>query len=151
MAINIPLGQPFVILPEDPADSAQQVATAEAAWQAGQHTAQAYREQLSRIAARFPTCLSAWAALGELALPDDAVTAYAYFRVGYHRGLDRARASGWRGTQQLRWEHVSNRGFLRCLYGLMRAAMVIGETAEVTRIHQFLLEMDPANHFGLDQ
>jgi hypothetical protein len=150
MAINIPLGQPFVILPEDPADSAQQVAAAETSWHAGQPS-QAYREQLTRIAARFPTCLSVWAALGELTLPDDAVTAYAFFRVGYHRGLDRARGAGWRGTQQLRWEHTSNRGFLRCLYGLMRAARAIGETSEVTRIHQFLLDMDPANHFGLDQ
>ena len=151
MAINIPLGQPFIILPEDPADSAQQVAAAETTWQAGQDTAQAYREQLTRIAAHFPTCLSAWAALGELTLSDDAVTAYAFFRVGYHRGLDRARASGWRGTQQLRWEHASNRGFLRCLYGLLCAAMAIAETSEVTRIRQFLLEMDPANHFGLEQ
>ena len=89
--------------------------------------------------------------MGELALPDDVIAAYAFFRVGYHRGLDRARGSGWRGTQQLRWEDESNRGFLRCLYGLMCAATAIGEDAEVTRIHQFLLELDPSNHFGLER
>src|SRR4029450_1947611 len=150
MAINIPLEQP-VGLPPDPDDSAQQVAAALAAFQAGQSTASAYREQLNTIAARYPTCLSAWAALGELALPNDVIAAYAYFRVGYHRGLDRARGSGWRGTQRLRWEDESNRGFLRCLYGLMCAATAIGEAAEATRIQQFLLELDPSNHFELER
>lgn len=150
MAIHIPFEQP-VVLPPDPDDSAQQVAAACTAFQAGQSTVSAYRERLNAIAARYPTCLSAWAALGELALPNDVIAAYAFFRVGYHRGLDRARGSGWRGTQQLHWEHESNRGFLRCLHGLMCAATTIGEEAESTRTRQFLLEMDPANHFGLER
>jgi Protein of unknown function (DUF3151) len=150
MAIHLPL-EPPVVLPPDPDDSAQQVTAALAAFQAGQSTASAYRAQLNAIAARHPTCLNAWAALGELALPDDVIAAYAFFRVGYHRGLDRARGSGWRGTQQLRWEDENNRGFLRCLYGLMCAATAIGEEAEVTRIHQFLLELEPSNHFGLER
>jgi Protein of unknown function (DUF3151) len=150
MAIHLPLEQP-VVLPPDPDDSAQQVAAALAAFQAGPSTASAYRAQLNAIAARYPTCLSVWAALGELAQPDDVIAAYAFFRVGYHRGLDRARGSGWRGTQQLRWEDENNRGFLRCLYGLLCAATAIGEDAEVTRIHQFLLELDPSNHFGLER
>ena len=150
MAINIPFEQP-IVLPSDPDDSAQQVAAALAAFQAGQNTASGYREQLNIIAARQPTCLNAWAALGELALPDDVIAAYAFFRVGYHRGLDRARGSGWHGTQQLRWQDESNRGFLRCLHGLMCAARTIGEAAEVARIHQFLLELDPSNHFELER
>lgn len=149
MPIGIPLEQPFMILPDDPADSASQVAAALAALQTGQLTPPTYRTRLTGIAAQFPTCLTAWAALGELSLPDDAVTAYAFFRTGYHRGLDRARAAGWRGTQQLRWEHNGNRGFLRCLYGLHQAALAIGETSEVARIRQFLLDLDPANHFGV--
>src|SRR3989442_1655803 len=142
MAIHLPLEQPVILSPA-PDDSAQQVAAALAAFQAGQSTASAYRERLNAITARYPTCLSAWAALGELALPADVIAAYAFFRVGYHRGLDRARASGWRGTQQLRWEHESNRGFLRCLHGLMCAATAIGEEAEATRTRQFLLDLDP--------
>src|SRR5215468_10347618 len=145
MAINIPFEQP-VGLPPDPDDSAQQVAAALTAFAAGQSTASAYRAQLNTIAARYPTCLNAWAALGELALPDDVIAAYAFFRVGYHRGLDRARGAGWRGTQALPWAHESNRGFLRCLYGLMCAATVIGEEAEAIRTRQFLLDLDPANH-----
>ena len=110
-----------------------------------------YHARLNTIAAQHPTCLPVWAALGELALPNDVIAAYAFFRTGYHRGLDRARASGWRGTQQLRWEHDRNRGFLRCLYGLMCAAETIHEAAEAGRTRQFLLELDPANHFGLEQ
>src|SRR5215475_14225653 len=150
MAINIPL-EPPIVLPPDPDDSAQQVAAALAAFQAGQKAAAAYRTQLNAIAAHYPTCLNAWTALGELALPDDVIAAYAFFRVGYHRGLDRARgAAGWRGTQALPWEYESNRGFLRCLYGLMYAATTIGEEAEATRTRQFLLELDPSNHFGLE-
>src|SRR5713101_1253565 len=150
MAINIPFEQP-IALPLDPDDSAPQVAAALAAFQAGQSTASAYRERLNAITARYPTCLNAWAALGELALPDDVIAAYAFFRVGYHRGLDRARGSGWRGTQHLRWENESNRGLLRCLYGLMCAATAIGEEAEVARTRQFLLELDSANHFGVER
>ena len=84
MAINLPLEQPVVLHP-DPDDSARQVAAALAAFQAGQSTASVYRAQLNAIAARYPTCLNAWAALGELALPDDVIAAYAFFRVGYHR------------------------------------------------------------------
>src|SRR6266508_1702116 len=44
------------------------------------------REELTAVAARFPTCLAAWAALGEDALADGhPVQAYAYFRVGRRR------------------------------------------------------------------
>lgn len=151
MALHLSIGKPSMQLSDDPGDSASQVHVAEAARQAGQLETAAYQAQLKAIAAQFPTCLSAWAALGELALPDDAVTAYAFFRTGYHRGLDRARAVGWNGSQQLPWEQVGNRGFLRCLHGLMSAAMAIGEASEATRTQQFLLELDSANHFGLER
>jgi hypothetical protein len=33
---------------------------------------------------------------------------------------------------------------------LLQAATAIGEAAEITRIRQFLLELEPGNHFGLD-
>jgi hypothetical protein len=150
MAINIPL-EPPVVLPDDPADSAPQVAVALTAFQAGQTTASACRTSLNAIATRYPTCLNVWAALGDLTLPDDVIAAYAFFRTGYHRGLDRARGAGWHGTQQLRWEHESNRGFLRCLYGLMRAATAIGEEAEARRTRAFLLDLDPADHFAVQR
>jgi hypothetical protein len=151
MPINIPLGKPSVLLPDDPADSAQQATETLAAYQSGKLAAAACRTQLNALAARYPTALNAWAALGELVLPNDVIAAYAFFRTGYHRGLDRARAAGWNGSQHLSWEHADNRGFLRCLYGLMCAATAIGEENEAVRTRNFLLELDPTNHFELGQ
>ena len=147
MAIDIPFGQPVSVLSDDPGDSAKRAAQAQAALAAGEIEAAAYRQRLNAIASQYPASLSAWAALGELALVDDAVAAYAFFRVGYHRGLDRARAGGWNGTQQLRWQDEPNRPFLRCLNGLRQAAEAIGESAEVTRIGHFLRDLDPDHPF----
>lgn len=96
------------------------------------------------VAAAHPECLAAWAALGESALGSgDAVAAYAYFRVGYHRGLDRIRRAGWRGNGTVPWAHEGNRGFLGCLRGLGRAAEAIGETAEAERCAEFLSQLAP--------
>ncbi len=82
----------------------------------------ARRSGRKAVATPSPTCaragrsfLDAWARLGQLARDD--VEAYAYFRVGYHRGLDRLRQSGWRGSGYVRWNHETNRGFLRALEG----------------------------------
>lgn len=149
MTINIPFGV-RVVLPDDPDDSREQTEAAQIDFEAGQLDATAYRDRLNDIVKSYPTCLSAWAALGELSLPDDVIAAYAYFRTGYHRGLDRGRANGWNGAQQLPWEYESNRGFLRCLYGLMLAATEINEASEATRTRDFLLVLDLENHFEID-
>ena len=99
---------------------------------------------LREVAARFPTCLAAWATLGEHALDaEDPVGAYAFFRVGYHRGLDRIRQAGWRGSGRVPWSHPGNRGFLRSLGGLGRAAAAIGESPEATRCADFLAQLAP--------
>lgn len=46
-------------------------------------------EKAAAVAAAHPTASVAWATLAEQALDDDKViTAYAYARTGYHRGLD---------------------------------------------------------------
>ncbi len=42
------------------------------------------------------------------------------------------------------WSHAPNRGFLRALHALGRAAATIGETAEADRIRSFLDDSDPA-------
>lgn len=99
------------------------------------------REAVAGVIERWPRFLDAWARLGELAR--DEVEAYAYFRVGYHRGLDRLRQSGWRGSGYVRWRHPENRGFLRALNGLKEAAGAIGETDELERCDQFLHQLDP--------
>jgi Protein of unknown function (DUF3151) len=96
-------------------------------------------EAPEQVAARFPAYSAAWAALAERALAQgDPVTAYAYARTGYHRGLDQLRRSGWHGNGPIPWEHVPNRGFLRCLHALGQAAGAIGEDDEAERCASFL-------------
>ena len=99
------------------------------------------RARLSGVVGRRPLFLEGWARLGECAR--DPVEAYAYFRVGYHRGLDRLRQSGWRGSGYVRWRHPENRGFLRSLYGLAKAAEELGERGEAERCEAFLKQLDP--------
>ncbi|HEX2297129.1 MAG TPA: DUF3151 domain-containing protein [Pseudonocardiaceae bacterium] len=96
-------------------------------------------------AAAFPEFSAAWAALAERALDEgDAVAAYAFARTGYHRGLDQLRRAGWGGHGPVPWSHGPNRGFLRALAGLARAAAEIGEDAETVRCREFLHDCDPA-------
>ena len=87
-----------------------------------------------------PASPAAWAALATEAEAGDAdsVTVYAYARVGYHRGLDLLRRNGWKGHGPIPWEHEPNRGFLRCLGALARAAGLIGEVEEAARCTEFL-------------
>ena len=68
------------------------------------------------------------------------MTAYAYARTGYHRGLDQLRRSGWHGNGPIPWEHEPNRGFLRSLNALGESAAVIGEDDEAQRCEDFLRE-----------
>lgn len=124
-----------VLLPEEP-DALAALADALA------QPAAARRDAISAVVARWPRFLDAWARLGQAGR--DEVEAYAAFRVGYHRGLDRLRQSGWRGSGYVRWEHEQNRGFLRALAGLQRTAAAIGEHDEDERCAHFLRQLDPA-------
>ena len=102
------LGEPpETLLPEDDQASSALAAAADPA----------------EVAARFPAYCAAWAALAERALASgDNVSAYAFARTGYHRGLDQLRRSGWKGYGPVPWEHEPNQGFLRALYLLGQAA-----------------------------
>jgi Protein of unknown function (DUF3151) len=103
------------------------------------------------VAARFPACSAAWAALAERAMAQgDAVAAYAYARTGYHRGLDQLRRSGWKGYGPVPWEHEPNRGFLRSLHMLAVAAAAIGEDDEAARCREFLRDSSAAAAEALD-
>ena len=96
-----------------------------------------------QVAAANPTSSIAWATLAEDALADGrTVEGYAYARTGYHRALDALRRNGWRGQGPVPWEHEPNRGFLRALAVLSRAAGLIGESDEERRCADFL--RDPA-------
>ena len=97
------------------------------------------------VAAVHPASSLAWAVLAEDALADGDrdVEAYAYARTGYHRSLDSLRKSGWRGQGPVPWSHEPNRGFLRALAALARAARAIGESDEEARCAQFLRDSSP--------
>lgn len=106
------------------------------------------RSETASVVSRFPAQAVGWATLGELverqAIDVEAkVQAYAYFRIGYHRGLDALRQNGWKGSGYVRWKYPSNEGFLRCLDGLRRMATAIGEIDEATRCADFLQMLDP--------
>jgi hypothetical protein len=128
----IPISEPATILLEEPAGSLEDLGDTPSA------------ERASEVAGRHPTCLTAWAVLGEDALARQrSVDAYAYFRVGYHRGLDGVRKAGWKGSGVVPWSHVPNRGFLRSLAGLGKAAGALGEADEATRCEEFLRQLSP--------
>jgi hypothetical protein len=95
------------------------------------------------IATRFPKSSLAWSLMAEDAWGEGrTIDAYAYARVGYHRGLDSLRGAGWRGSGPVPYSHEPNRGFLRSLYLLGQAAAAIGEGEEVHRIDAFLADAD---------
>ena len=104
-------------------------------------TTEERRDAVSAVVADWPRHLEGWARLGDLGR--DAMEAYAAYRVGYHRGLDRLRQSGWRGSGYVRWQHPTNQGFLRALAGLARVADQIGEVDEAERCALFLRQLDP--------
>lgn len=135
-----PSGPPETVLPALPEDLTEALATASEDVRP--------RNAVADLVAQHPTLLHGWASLGELAeqAAHDArgqVEAYAYFRIGYHRGLDTLRKSGWKGSGYVRWKEPTNRGFLRCLSGLQRMATIIGEEDESARCAEFLVQLDP--------
>ncbi len=128
-------GPPETVLDLEPADALDALAEALTA-PPGER-----RAAVAEVVARWPRFLDGWARLGELARDD--VERYACHRVGYHRGLDRLRQNGWRGSGYVRWRHEANRGFLRALAGLRDAARAIGEHDEAQRCATFVLQLEP--------
>jgi len=127
---------PETILPPLDAELAEALVSADAL------DGQGRRDALALIAAHHPRCMDAWASLAEST--DDEIERYAFARVGYHRGLDALRAAGWRGSGNVTWAHEENRGFLRSLDALRRAAGAIGEVDEEERCALFLRQLDPS-------
>ncbi|SEK77948.1 DUF3151 domain-containing protein [Streptacidiphilus jiangxiensis] len=106
----------------------------------------------AQIAAAHPTFSLAWAQLADESFAAGRVVeSYAYARTGYHRGLDQLRRAGWKGHGPVPWEHRANRGFLRCLAALARAADSIGETDEANRCWTFLKDSSPEAYTELKQ
>ena len=130
-----PSGPPETILDAEPAEAVVALADAIAL------DPPQRRDAVSSVVARWPRFLDAWARLGDAGR--DPVERYAAYRVGYHRGLDRLRANGWRGSGHVRWQHEANRGFLAALSGLASTAASIGEMDEAERCELFLRQLDP--------
>ncbi|MFP5317361.1 MAG: DUF3151 family protein [Acidimicrobiia bacterium] len=133
--VSLSRGLPETVLPPEPAEALAALEEALAA------PAERRREAVAAVVERWPRFLDGWARLGQLAR--DEVEAYAYFRVGYHRGLDTLRQNGWRGSGYVRWRNQTNQGFLRALDGLREAAGAIGESDEEQRCAMFLRQLDP--------
>ncbi|MGV9315623.1 DUF3151 domain-containing protein [Streptomyces sp. NPDC003691] len=107
--------------------------------EAGPREALAAGRTATEVAAQYPTSSLAWALLADEAFEGGrTVESYAYARTGYHRGLDALRRNGWKGHGPVPWEHEPNRGFLRALHALARAAGEIGEKDEYERCSTFL-------------
>ncbi|MEM7141435.1 MAG: DUF3151 family protein [Actinomycetota bacterium] len=126
-------GPPDTVLAPEPPDAEAALADA---LQAGDPIA-----AIGSVCQQWPMFLAAWAALGDAV--EEPALQYAAYRTGYHRGLDRLRASGWRGSGFVRWRNETNRGFLRALSGLQQMAAQIGETDEDERCALFLRQLDP--------
>ncbi|HZJ05195.1 MAG TPA: DUF3151 domain-containing protein [Nocardioidaceae bacterium] len=119
-------GPPPTLLPADPTSQAAAGASPES------------------VATAHPASPLAWAKLAEAALADGRdLEGYAYARVGYHRGLDALRKSGWKGHGPVPWSHEPNRGFLRCLAALADASERIDDPDEARRCRGFLADCDP--------
>src|ERR1700753_3640986 len=95
--VHLTSGPPETILDPEPPDAV-----------AGLAAAGDDRAAVAAVVARRPRFLDGWARVGELGRDD--IERYAAFRVGYHRGLDRLRQSGWRGDGYVRLAHEANRG-----------------------------------------
>jgi hypothetical protein len=124
------------LLGEPPETLLPDVPAAREALESGQDPAE--------VAAAFPSYPGAWAALADRAFGAGAVVeSYAYARTGYHRGLDALRRAGWKGYGPVPWSHEPNRGVLRSIFALGRAADAIGEADEAHRCGELLHESDP--------
>lgn len=135
------------LLPDEPADA---VSDLEQALMAHDEGPRHLGRRLRAIVTNHPTFLDGWAHLAMWAMEEgDDVAAYAFARTGYHRGLDKIRRAGWKGSGPVPWYHEPNRGFLRSVHSLMRAAALINEIDEAERCRTFLLELDPADEQGV--
>jgi Protein of unknown function (DUF3151) len=136
--VTLSRGLPETVLPDPPAEWSDALGAGLAMPPEARFAA------VAAVAGAHPRYLDAWAELAEMAgASGDEVASYAYARVGYHRGLDTLRGAGWRGNGYVRWRSPSNRGFLRSLDALRRAAENVGETEEAERCELFLYQLDP--------
>jgi hypothetical protein len=137
-----PQGPPSVVLPPEADDVLDEYARIELLPKDERRT------QLALVVMTHPRSLFGWSHLGDVGR--DTLERYAYYRIGYHRGLDSLRQNGWRGSGYVKWSAPTNRGFLGCLRGLQHMAALIGEVDEADRCAIFLQQLDPSGIPTLD-
>ncbi|PID98532.1 MAG: hypothetical protein CSA83_00750 [Actinomycetales bacterium] len=105
------------------------------------------REDFLNIVSRNPKSLLCWALLAEGSLNVDSlsgdIAAYSYARTGYHLGIEKLKENGWKKNHpgQIPWEHTPNRGFLRVVFALSKAARRLGSSEEAEHFATFLREV----------
>ena len=129
-------GPPETVLPSENSIAAESLK------EALQKPEEQIRDAVADVLINWPNDLMAWATLGDFGR--DQIESYAAYRVGYHRGLDRLRQSGWKGSGFVLWENVENLGFLRSLEGLAKLSNEIGDIEESERCYHFLKQLDPS-------
>jgi hypothetical protein len=145
--LSAQMTQPSVLLPPETDKAVQAL---DEALHIGDDGSVERRAALTAVARSWPSFVGGWAHLAEAARAQGQdVEAYAFARTGYHRALDRLRGNGWRGMGLVLWAHEPNRSALLAFHELLRAAELIGETSEVERMRQLLLDSDPSDPLGV--
>ncbi len=107
------------------------------------------RDDFISVVRDHPDSSLCWALLAEGALlagtEEADIAGYSYAVTGFHAGISALRAAGWQVGDGIAWEHLTNQGFLRCVWARSVAADRIGQTDESTRCEQFLHQVsEPA-------
>jgi hypothetical protein len=99
---------------------------------------------LKLVVARYPRSSLAWAKLADATFDAEApLDSYSYAHVAYARAMEALDAAGWDGSTTVPWSHEPNRGVLRAIYALRRAADALHETDEAARLSELLNSADP--------
>ena len=92
-------------------------------------------------AANISACLDSLAFCDERIVVD-AASSDGTLMIAKQKGA-RVATHGWKGFGPVPWSHEPNRGFLRCVTELAKAAEAIGEYDEQERCTQLLRDCDP--------
>lgn len=100
------------------------------------------RDDFLSVVRDYPASSLCWALLAEGALlagsEEADIAGYAYALTGCHCGVEALRTVGWNDRGTIPWEHLTNQGFLRCVWARSVAADRIGQAEEAQRCVQFL-------------
>lgn len=105
----------------------------------------AAEDLLMKVLAEDLRCLDAHAHLGNFAFEHRPQQAMRHYRVGVAIG-DLSLGTDFDGV--LRWDHLDNRPFLRCLHGLGLCSWRLGDFDEAARTFTRMLWLNPSDNQG---